>query len=86
MVRVPLRRGLDETECRHEFRCEGWTVDPLTSICRVCGQQLVFFSWLQDPASFDLRPYLAAGEMERLAKPPDYSWENVPVEVVRWSG
>lgn len=32
------------TECRHAFQCEGWTVDPRDSTCRVCGERFVFWS------------------------------------------
>ena len=39
----------ETTECRHDWKCEGWTVDPRTSICRVCGRWLVFWSELEDP-------------------------------------
>jgi hypothetical protein len=39
-------------ECRHEFQCDGWTVDPHTSICRVCKQNFVFWSNPEDATSF----------------------------------
>lgn len=30
--------------CRHEYQCDGWTVDPRTSVCRTCGASFVFWS------------------------------------------
>lgn len=32
------------TECRHDWKCGGWTIDPQTSTCRVCRKQFVFWS------------------------------------------
>ena len=34
------------TTCRHDFKCEGWTIDETNSTCRVCGLTFVF--WLED--------------------------------------
>jgi hypothetical protein len=36
-------------DCRHEWKCDGWTVDPLTSVCRVCGGAFVFWSKPSEP-------------------------------------
>lgn len=32
------------TECRHAFDCDGWTIDPRTSVCWACGAQFFFWS------------------------------------------
>jgi hypothetical protein len=40
-------------DCRHEWQCDGWTVDPRTSICRICDQALVYWSSLNDPTSWE---------------------------------
>lgn len=43
---------MSDEECRHDFQCEGWTVDPGTSTCRVCKQSFVFWSLPQNVGSF----------------------------------
>lgn len=43
--------------CRHEFQCEGWTVDHHTGVCRVCRRLFAFWSEPGDATSWsDLRP------------------------------
>lgn len=41
---------VSNSRCRHDFMCEGWTVDPATSTCLVCGKAFVFWSV---PLAFD---------------------------------
>jgi hypothetical protein len=45
-----------ETDCRHGFKCVGWTVDPRTSTCWVCKKQFVFLSEPFDPSEWDVNP------------------------------
>ncbi len=45
--------GSEATECRHEFQCEGWTVDPRDSTCWVCGGRFVFWSEPADPLRWE---------------------------------
>lgn len=46
------RDPYDTPECRHDFECEGWTVDPRTSVCRVCGKMYIFWSQHDDQDSW----------------------------------
>lgn len=57
---------MSDRQCRHDFQCEGWTVNPATSICMVCQKPFVFWSDPQDAASFTAVPPALA---EILGKP-----------------
>jgi hypothetical protein len=46
------RRDMTRPDCRHEWQCDGWTVDPRTSTCRICDRAFVFWSLLDDPTSW----------------------------------
>ena len=41
-----------QAECRHEWKCEGWTIDERTSTCTVCGRMFVFWSQPSTPTSW----------------------------------
>lgn len=41
-------------ECRHEWQCDGWTIDPINSTCRVCGHSFVFWSERSSPTEWKI--------------------------------